>query len=225
MPDDADEQVRRLASTPAMAEHEERRRIARLLHDDIQQRLYSIQMRVGLLRDGAADDAQAAALSEVHDLLGQTIDRTRDLSVDLSPPILERTELTDALGWLATQMASMHGLHVEVVADRSVPIADDDLRVLLFEIVRELLFNVVKHAAVDRARVELGIDDDQLSIVVSDEGRGFDPAGGGGGQTGGRGLSSAPDRLARVGGAIEIRSGDGAGTTVTLAVPLGADAR
>jgi two-component system CheB/CheR fusion protein len=213
----ADQQIRALASKLTMAEHEERRRIAHVLHDDLQQRLHSIQMRTGLLKealDEGGDDV--GSLDEIGRLLEDSVDLTRSLAVDLSPPILAGEGLADALGWLATQMAERHGLTVEVDARRAFPVADDDMRVFLFQIVRELLFNVVKHAGVDHARVVLDDADDMLCIEVADRGRGFAPGTEG---SGGMGLASATERLALFGGRIEIESEPGGGATVRVTIP------
>jgi two-component system, chemotaxis family, CheB/CheR fusion protein len=141
----------------------------------------------------------------------------RELSIDLSPPILHNEGLEEALQWLATQMKRQHGLTVEVQAEADHRLMDEDLRVLLFQIVRELLFNAVKHAQVNSAVVALSYADEHVRIEVSDQGRGFDP-----GQIGptNQGLLRSMQRLQLIGGRMQIESALGQGTRVTLYSPL-----
>jgi two-component system CheB/CheR fusion protein len=212
----ADQQIRALASKLTMAEHEERRRIAHVLHDDLQQRLHSVQMRTGLLKGSLGGEDAEGALDEISELLADSVELTRSLAVDLSPPILAGEGLAEALAWLAVQMGERHGLSVDVDARRAFPVADDDMRVFLFQIVRELLFNVVKHAGVDEAEVILDDADDMLCIEVIDRGQGFAPETE---RTGGMGLASATERLALFGGRIGIESEPGRGTTVRVTIP------
>jgi signal transduction histidine kinase len=143
---------------------------------------------------------------------------TRNLSVDLSPPVLHNEGLDAALRWLAAQMEQQQRLTVTVAAEERLPHLDDDLRVLLFQFVRELLFNIVKHAAVSTALVTLATEDDHLRIEVSDQGQGFnanrqnDPNS--------QGLLRITQRLQLIDGRMHIASAPGAGTCVTLYVPL-----
>jgi signal transduction histidine kinase len=116
----------------------------------------------------------------------------------------------------------MHGLDVDLSAEHAVPLVDDDMRVLLFHIVRELLFNVVKHAKTDRALLQVEGESDQLVIRVSDGGRGFDVESMWAKSARGDryGLSDIRSRLTLFQGRLEIESNDGgAGTHVTIYVP------
>jgi PAS domain S-box-containing protein len=223
------QQVRALASTLTKAEQEERRRVSQILHDDLQQRLFGIQMKVLFIRQAAeadpAEEGQRERLfEEVTDVeawLREAIEVTRRLTVDLSPPVLQGEGLTDTLAWLVTQMRELHGLEVEVHAEQALHMPDEDMRVLLFQIVRELLFNVVKHADTDRATVELQDVDNHLVVHVADRGRGFDVS-----ETAaqaepeGFGLFSVRERLDLFGGQMEIASAPGEGTRVTVSVPV-----
>jgi len=213
-------QVRTLASTLTLAEQEERRRISQILHDDLQQLLYGVQMRTMSLMQGIEQEEPATLTTyaqEVYDWLSDAIRMTRQLTVDLSPPLLEGEGLREALRWLATQMAETQGLVIEVRAAHAFWIANKDMRVLLFQIVRELLFNVVKHAGVNEATVDLREGEaGELLITVSDQGRGFDVAAAEAAHDGGFGLFSVRERLALFGGQMTVDSAPGAGTTVTL---------
>src|SRR5262245_39661036 len=100
-------QLRQMASRLTMAEQEERRRVSQIFHDDLQQMLYGIQLKVEFVRDGLRSDERERLLAHAEEAvlwLQETITRTRQLTVDLSPPILQGEGLTEALHWLATQM-------------------------------------------------------------------------------------------------------------------------
>lgn len=223
------DQVSYLASTLTMAEQAERRRIAEVLHNDLQQRLYSIQMKMTFVRK-EAEAAQHEALrqyaGDAYEWLNGAIETTRQLTVDLSPPVLEGEGLAEALQWLQSQMGELHGLRVELEAGTPFDVPDEDMRVLLFQTVRELLFNVVKHADTDRATVTLAEDTDsegwpRLTIRVTDRGRGFDVRAieERHGQDGGFGLFSVRERLRLFGGTMRIVSAKGEGTDIALELP------
>ena len=219
-------ELRELAGTLTLVEQEQRRRISQVLHDDLQQLLYGIQMRLAIARD-RADRGEVEALTEQTDqslrLLGDAILRTRQLTVDLSPPVLEGEGLIDALKWLETQMRDLHRLDVEIRGEPGIDVGSRDMRVLLFQCVRELLFNVAKHAETARAVVDVGREGNRLRIVVTDEGRGFEPTaidGPASSREGGFGLFSVRERLLLQGGDMEIRSVPGEGTRAVVYVPL-----
>jgi signal transduction histidine kinase len=171
---------------------------------------------VGCEQPDLANAAQAAS-----DRLGEAIQLTRQLTVDLSPPVLQGEGLRDILRWLVVQMAQLNGLHVTLRAEHAFPMPNEDLRVLLYQIIRELLFNVRKHAATDQATVELQEGEPgHLRIEVSDSGRGFDIAAAQALYTGGFGLFSVREHLQLFGGHLTIHSALGHGTRVTLDVPF-----
>jgi PAS domain S-box-containing protein len=214
----------RLARSLLMAEQEERRRISQVLHDDLQQLLYATQMRmatVGQDLQVAGQEALMDELEEARQWLKQCIDTTRQMTVELSPPILKNEGLADAIEWLKPQMERLHGLKIVINAEHSFRVADEDLRALLFQIVRELLFNVAKHAGVERAVVELDQEEDHLVIRVIDEGRGFDQKMIGERKpNAGFGLFSVQERLRLVGGRMEVHSQLGVGTQVVVHAPV-----
>ena len=223
-------QVRELVTQLTMSEQEERRRISGILHDDLQQRLFSMMFQLAALRQ-SLDESQLEparrAVTEIEDALRKSVQITRELSVDLSPPVLHDEGLAAAMRWLASQMSQQQGLAVEVEAESALPRLNEDLRVLLFQTVRELLFNVVKHAGVASARVALSQADGHLRIDVSDNGRGFEAGPGsqtGSSQTGAsqtsQGLPRIGQRMQLLGGRMEIASASAQGTRVTLYVPV-----
>ncbi|HJL18490.1 MAG TPA: ATP-binding protein, partial [Sandaracinaceae bacterium LLY-WYZ-13_1] len=149
----------------------------------------------------------------------RTLEETRGLMFELSPPILEQEGLGDALEWLRRQMAELHGLEVTLERDADAPIPDEDRRLLLFQIVRELLFNVRKHAGTRRATVWLGAADGAVTIDVRDAGRGFDPRTLDRTDATGLGLVSIRERLRQIGGTLDVRSAPGEGARIVVSAP------
>lgn len=213
-------QLRRLASELTLAEHRTRELLSRTLHDGLQQQLYCAAMSLdGVIRAAGAD---LDLLHRVRAELQEAINMARTLSVDLFPPVLHNDGLPDALDWLVSWAHRKYGMRVEVAAD---PVADPEApeaRILLFESVRELVFNAVKHARVQELRVCLCVlPGDDIEVVVTDDGVGFDPertAPGSDGQAG-LGLFSIGERLSLLGGQMWVDSAPGHGARFTLRVP------
>ena len=218
------DQLRQLASEVAHSEQRERERLARVLHDNLQQLLVASKFQLATVRTRVQDDLSRRAVDLVEELLGQSLDVSRWLTVELSPTILYEAGLDAALPWLARQMEARHGLKIQTDINSKVELDEDGAAILLFTAVRELLLNVVKHARVASARVQLErIDGGVVRIVVSDEGDGFDLARLHTAENGstGLGLFGMQQRLEHVGGQCEIDSKPGRGTSVTLTAKVG----
>jgi signal transduction histidine kinase len=241
-------QVRALAEALTRAEQHERRRLSRRLHDHLQQLLYGMKVHAQRLRnEGPArqEREQAGILDELDAVADEAIELTRSLAIELDPPVLEDEGLLAALRWLSAQMQERHGLHVALDAASPLPAPSEEQRALLFRLVRELLFNVVKHAGTDRATVTLGSgpDGDRLRITVADEGCGFDPepvrrrharsstdtpgdqppsdeSQAGENPHTGLGLFSVRERLVLFDGDMTLETAPDEGTRVTLTVPV-----
>jgi two-component system CheB/CheR fusion protein len=217
------EQVRKLSSALSLAEQAERDRIAHILHDNLQQQLYAVQVQLTLLDsayESEGEGAFGAQLKEIENTLREAIATTRELNVDLSPPILHNEGLTEAIGWLAEQMRDQHHLQVTVEAEESFPMANEGLRVLLFQAVRELLFNVIKHAGTNEAGVRLEHADSQVRITVYDQGQGFDREEVEANAHSASGLATLRKRLSLVGGELDIETVPGDGARVSIVAPL-----
>jgi PAS domain S-box-containing protein len=222
------EQVLALGTALNLAEAHERERIAQVLHDDLQQLLYSQSMRLEIMRrlatassaplDGATVLAQLQASTE---LVDRAINVTRALVTELRPPALETDTIEEALIWLAQHMAQAHGLSVHLDVQDPCRMQNADMRSLLVQIARELLFNIVKHAGTDEARLALARQDGHVLVRVEDDGAGFDIEAVRARQraAGGVGLFSISQRLQMVGGRLEIESAPGAGTRLTVVAP------
>jgi two-component system CheB/CheR fusion protein len=254
-------EARHLAKQLTRSEQRERDQIARRLHDDLQQLIYGaqlqnqmIQQKLSTVKDenlpeadgdgadadvadaGVADVIQDAAglVGQLDDYLEEAIETTRALTVDLSPPVLQSDGLMEALQWLRSHMNDMHGLSVTLSGEGPAMPLPTDLRMMLFHVVRELLFNVVKHADTNEADVRLrpavpakpsdaqfsdAADVPGIRIVVADEGAGFDVDAMLAREPSGFGLPDVKRRIEFVGGSLEIESALGEGTVCTIDLP------
>lgn len=218
-------QLRRLSAKLAMAEQRERDEIARILHDDLQQFLYGVQVQARMLVNGLDDHPDVAPEDlpvdpgRVEDLLREAIETIRGLTVDLSPPVLESDGLMEALQWLRSHLAETRDF--TVVLDGAVPTESmsEGLEMVLFQAIRELLLNTYEHADVDCATVEAGLDDGDLLIMVSDDGCGFDHDETQKGSEGGFGLRNVRERLRFFGCSFSIDTAPGQGTACTIRIP------
>lgn len=221
-------QARLMAVTSqlSLTEQRERRKLARDLHDYLAQMLVVGQMKTGMLKKHlSARPGSSTLVRDLENVFQQALTYTRTLIAELSPPPLEDSGLPAALTWLGERFAK-DGLRVDVRADfAAVPLAEEQA-VVVFQAVRELLFNVMKHAGVDRATVTMSLDNDVLRVAVADQGRGTpsevlqrSP------EPGHLGLVSVRERFRAMGGRVDVESLPGNGTTVTLILPLGENVR
>jgi PAS domain S-box-containing protein len=214
--------LRSLASELSLTEERERRRIAAELHDRIGQTLAITKIKLGAFREATSSQSDVNDLDEISGLVEQTIRDTRSLTLELSPPILYELGLEAAVEWLTEQVQQQHHVRTRFEGDSRPKQLDEDVRVLLFKIVQELLFNVVKHAQASTAKVSVREEKCELRIIIEDDGVGFDTDQSKSqiSQTGGFGLFSIGERLDHLGGYFEISSKPGNGTRVTVCVPL-----
>lgn len=213
-------QVEALTATLTLAEQQERQRVSHILHDDLQQLLYGLMIKTHLLQRSAPEvlREQVASLS-TH--LQRAVNVTRTLVTELNPPILDKDGLPTALSWLADHMAQMYALRVELEVKSFCEPRSRDIRALLIQMVREVLFNVVKHAQTDTARLVVDLAENRVLVRVEDDGIGFDSRGIGQRQNGrgAFGLKSIADRLTLIGGEMTIQARPGQGSCITLRVP------
>jgi PAS domain S-box-containing protein len=215
-------QLHALAAQLTQAEEHERKRLAQAIHDNLQQLLVGAKFCTETLAGGIPENARLEILRRLNHFLNDAIASSRSLAFELSPPLLHNAGLARSLHWLARHMETKHGLRVEVKADDQANPADEDLGSLLFQAVRELLFNVVKHAQVRTVELEMSrFDTDFVRITVADAGVGFDPGQLREDSQQGFGLNSIRGRLDLVGGKLEINSAPGSGSRITLTAPLG----
>jgi len=224
----AEEKIRTLATQLTMAEQEERQRISQILHDDLQQSLFAIKAQLTFLLSNSEQNQISPAmmdeLKHVQRWLSDAIGITRSLSINLSPIVLQGEGLDEAILWLASQMKAQHGLDVYVDVRDNLHNFDHQMRMLLFQTVRELLFNTVKHANVADASITLEEVDGKARITVVDAGQGFDVGAVMNDPRSAHGLLIIQDRLSLMGCSLEIVSEPGHGTRVVIETSLGAAA-
>ncbi len=212
-------QARALAGELARAESRERERLAGILHDDLQQILAATRMRVKMASTSPESCEELLGAADEH--LSEAIEMSRCLAVEVSPAIVRDQGLGDALHWLARHMRERHELSVEIETTGHVGLGNPDVEALVFRVVRELLFNVVKHSGVTTASVCARMDGDAgLCITVSDDGCGFDAEALERDGGAGFGLGSVRNRMEMLGGSCDIDSEPGEGTRVMMVVPL-----
>ena len=217
-------QVRLLASELVLTEQRIRQEIAQALHDELQQLLFAAQVQVKFVSQSLASHPEATAytdIKQVKEMLDEALRLTRRLTLDISPILLHGQDAAAVMSELAEQMQEMHGLDVELHISAIEEILEADMQQLILQVVRELLFNVVKHAGVRRAMVQMLWEADHLIIQVADKGQGFEipPDWQTSPPEHSYGLRSISERLALFGGRIDVISSQSQGTTVTIKIP------
>jgi signal transduction histidine kinase len=201
-----------------LAAGEERSHLARELHDSVTQALFSMTLvtrtiEMQLDRDVAAARQQLVTL---RDLQREALAEMRALIFELRPGNLEQDGLIHALKTHSSALQARIGLPIVVkgteLADR-LPI---EIEEALYRIAQEALHNVVKHAAAQQVRLELGLDGGDVHLVIEDDGVGFDPAAVADGRLG---LTGMRARAVRIGAALDVHSRPGHGTTIEVVVP------
>lgn len=207
-----------LTSQLSLAEERVRRRIAAELHDHVGQILALMKMTLVRLERMDISGEIGESVQKLKKLCQQAIGGTRFLISELSPPVLYELGLEAAVSWLADKYEEKHGIRVKVSDDRSPKPLADDVRVFLFQAIRELLVNAAKHAQVNEVRISLECDREEIRVTVADEGKGFDTSELK--RSCGFGLYTIGERLKTVGGSFLVYSEPGRGTQVTLQVPM-----
>jgi PAS domain S-box-containing protein len=214
-------ELQALAGRLIQAEEAERRRIARELHDDLNQSLALLAVELDLLGQKPPESAAQVA-GRMHELsarVRQLSSDVHDLSHNLHPSKLEQLGLVAGVRGLCKEQVAVHHLEIEFAHEPMPPSVLGDTALCLYRIAQEALSNVIKHSGARRARVELGGGADEVTLRITDDGAGFDVGSVDG--NGGLGLVSMRERLRLVGGTIVIDSGPSAGTRIDVHVPLG----
>ena len=197
------------------AQEAERRRLARELHDETGQALTSILLGLKALEEKLAADDSRAAVGGLRDLVVSTLQDVRRLAVELRPTALDDFGLVAALERLTQSFAEQSKIPVDFQSTLPPERLPEEVETALYRIVQESLTNVIKHAHATRVSVLLTRKKGSVAAVVEDDGRGFDPAAV---PDGGFGLVGMRERVAALGGRLELESG-GRGTTVAAEVP------
>ena len=220
----AEAALRKLASELVMAEERERKRIAGVLHDDIAQILAAARMRLGLLQGIPFDPKNRQTMEEIKSLLSQSIQETRALMNDLGNPLLFDMGLQAACEALANSLMERYPVRITCDIRDAFKYVNPDVKTILYQLIRELLSNVVKHSQAQNAHVLLHMENGYFRAKVTDDGVGFDPERLGAPTVeGGFGLYSIRERLIAIDGSLRIESAPGSGTIVTAILPEALD--
>lgn len=200
-----------------LAQEVERRRLARELHDETGQALTSILLGLAVVeRAESLDDARAAA-ADLRELVVSTLQDVRRLAVELRPSALDDFGLVPALRRLGQTVREGSRLDVQVEARLGDERLEPELETAVYRIVQEALTNAVKHADARHVSVVLTRKNEMVSVVIEDDGRGFEPAAARGG---GLGLLGMRERVELLDGTLSVESAPGAGTTLLLGLPI-----
>ncbi|MFW5996543.1 MAG: PAS domain-containing sensor histidine kinase [Lentisphaeria bacterium] len=215
-------QLRTLAAELANAEERERERLAGILHDEVQQLLAALRLKINLLAmDTQQDQKIKSQIDESIGMVDDAIAQTRNLSHDLSPVNLHLHGLFNAVESMVENMQQDHGLDVYLELDPEAEPQRDSTASMLFRAIKELLFNVVKHSGQKEAYIEAKKNDDEIHFSVVDYGIGVTPEElqNKRNSNGGLGLFGIEQRIVYLGGRMEINGAPGKGIRVTLILP------
>ncbi len=216
------ERLKNLATEVSLVEARERRSLASDLHDHIGQVLALAKIKLGMLLQESPSPQMQDGLREVRNLVDQTIQYTRTLTIEIGLPILYELGLEDAIEWLAEQFQRQFGIRITLHrADQDKHLSEVE-KIMLFRVVRELLANVVKHAQANGAMITCFREKNSYCINIRDDGVGFEVAKveAKAKETGAFGIFSIRERLSYLGGQMEIQSIPGQGTTATVELPI-----
>jgi len=221
---DKNDQLRSLSMELTLAEEEERRRLAELLHDNLGQNLALTKLRLSAMEQSADADNCLSKLGDIKQFLNEAISVTRSLTTKMSPPALYNLTFTAAIKWLAESILQGHYIDVDVVGNGQEIQLPEPAKVLLFKTVRELLVNIVKHAQAGYVKIELEVKSGSLFMTIHDNGVGLNNTPNSRDKkSDGFGLLNIRERLTYLGGQFEISSNEDGGTTARLQFPVNLD--
>ena len=213
-------QLAQVASELTVSEQRERRRLAELLHEHLQQLLVGARMKAHSLADHGGK-REREALDGLSRTLDEALASSRSITRDLAPPVSMHKDLPAAMRWLKCEMRTRYRLTVSVQVGKKVAPVTEAACVLLFTAARELLLNVAKHAGCGKASLRLGQEPGAIALTVSDQGKGAEPdALQVPNNSHGFGLFSIRERAELLGGKLTVASGSGRGMRVTVSLPL-----
>lgn len=211
-----------LTTELTLLEERQRREIASNIHDTLSQSLVISRMKLnGLLKKDLQDDNKEV-LRKILKYVDDALESSRDITYNLSPPVLYELGLKDAVRWLVDKTEKEHGLKIETSLEEKGPDMKEDKQILVFRTVQELFYNTIKHSGASEMQVKMDSDDKELSIVISDNGSGFDTSKlkKDSFRSSGFGLFTVIQRIENIGGEIDIKSEKGKGTIVSFYLPL-----
>lgn len=220
----ADQKLRSLTSELISTEERERHRVAIFLHDEIGQALALCKIKLRSIQKSNPILNDESNLREILHLVDDSIKNTRSLTFDLSPPILYEMNFPLALKLLTEQLLDGHSIQLEFSSDGKPFTLKDEMKVITYHVVREIVINTIKHAQAHQVTLDLAVQNDRLLITVADDGIGLKAQCGEGvpGSQSGFGLFNIRERLSHLGGSLELHSSEGQGTRATISIPMNA---
>ncbi len=214
-------ELRALAARLESIREQERKRIAGELHDELGQALTGLKLDLAWMEGRMGKHAPPDVVERYSSLLqrlDQVMVSVRRIVTELRPSVLDQLGLADAIEWQAHDFATRTGLALDLAIDVNAPLPSDAISSAVFRMLQEAFTNVARHSGAKRVRVALRVDPDALLLDVVDDGRGITPSELRG--THSLGLLGLRERAIACGGTVEISGAPGAGTTVSLRLPL-----
>lgn len=220
----AEQELRRLSQQLVQAQEDERKSIARELHDQVGQMLTAVRMELGSLAQlrGASQEQFDARVRDARQIAEQALRAVRDMAMGLRPSMLDDLGLVPAIEWQARDFSRRAGVTVQVQVDGDLEGLPEAHRTCVFRVVQEALTNCARHAEAHNIRISLHGRDGLLSLVVQDDGVGFGTAASRGK---GLGLIGMEERVGELGGRLELHSQPRRGTMVRVELPVGEKVR
>ncbi len=204
--------------SPALGAEEERRMLARELHDDFGQQLAAFKLNLGLLNRGARNETEQRCIADCLDIANHLLERMRDIARDLRPSVLDDLGLAAALHWYARRQAERSGCEI-VVLDRFSPLSPE-IETAVFRIAQEAVNNAIRHGGARHITVTAEVVDRCLALAIQDDGGGFDPEAASSKPDAGLGLNSMRERAELLDGRFALTSRAGVGTRIEVSIPV-----
>ncbi len=206
------------------AQEDERKRVARELHDDLGQALSALSLQVQSLEkliNPNRNDIKEQ-LNQINDLISETTERMYELMLALRPPVLDEFGLEAALHYHAEKFLSGSGIKYDLDASGYLDRLKPDLETALYRVFQEALSNIRRHAQAKHVKITLELKDGIFVGIIKDDGKGFDTrnVGSNGDDSGGLGMLNMKERIAQYHGHVEINSNLGRGTTIIIRLPI-----
>jgi signal transduction histidine kinase len=214
--EEAERQMRLLSQQLVATQEEERKNLSRELHDHVGQMLTALRMELGRIDRLRLGTGASNAVAECRHLVDDMVRTVRDLALGLRPSMLDDFGLQPALEWHVRDVARRHGVPIALRTEGDFDRLSERQRTCVYRVVQEALTNCVRHARADHIEVAVSAGPRELVVVVRDDGIGIDA----GRRDGGLGLRGIEERVRELQGRTQIRSEAGAGTTVTIRLPL-----
>ncbi|MFH2218939.1 MAG: PocR ligand-binding domain-containing protein [Pseudomonadota bacterium] len=211
-----EERLKLFAAEVPRIKEQERRKIGSQLHDNIGQNLALMKLKLLEMMNSPACWKISENLKEIDRLTTESIESTRKMAFDLGNPLLYEVGLEPAVEWLIDRYRESYGLECRLIKGPGVIPMDTDTRVVLYQAVREMLVNILKHAGATLATVTITTGSKNVKIQIEDNGTGFCPSK----KQSGMGLFCIRERLARIGGQFDVQSEPGKGSRFSLTVPV-----